>query len=149
MPPLTPPGRAWATTACIAIVVPTLIAYNLPPSATFLNQAAAVVGWGIFLFVLTASDVAPRARVARLQGVLAAGPLLAALALVGLAAVAAGGRRRCGARVPGGGGREQPRHDGYGKLPFTPCQPFLSLTHVKSELAGSSHLPRSRLFATG
>jgi O-antigen ligase len=88
LPSLTPPGRAWATTACIAIVVPTLIAYNLPPSATFLNQAAAVVGWGIFLFVLTASDVAPRARVARLQGVLAAGPLLAALALVGLAAVA-------------------------------------------------------------
>lgn len=32
--------------AVCAIAVPTLIAANLPPSATFFNQAAAVIGWG-------------------------------------------------------------------------------------------------------
>lgn len=33
----------------MAVVVPTLLAFNLPPSATFLNQAAALLGWGAFL----------------------------------------------------------------------------------------------------
>ena len=63
----------------------TLLAFNLPPSATFLNQAVAFIGWGIFVFVLAAAP-----------GVLAdlpwRGPqrnLLGALALMALAAAAA------------------------------------------------------------
>ncbi|ATU63274.1 PglL family O-oligosaccharyltransferase [Piscinibacter gummiphilus] len=43
------------TAALAAIAVPVLLAYNLPPSSTFLNQAAALVGWGIFCAVLAAS----------------------------------------------------------------------------------------------
>ncbi|NKI94430.1 O-antigen ligase family protein [Rhizobacter sp. SG703] len=34
--------------ACIAIAVPALLAFNVPPSATFLNQAVALLGWGGF-----------------------------------------------------------------------------------------------------
>ena len=34
----------WALT--IAMAVPSLLAYNVPPSATLLNQAAALLGWG-------------------------------------------------------------------------------------------------------
>jgi len=44
----------WAVLASLAIVFPTLIAYNVAPSATFFNQAAAFVGWGGFLMVLAA-----------------------------------------------------------------------------------------------
>jgi len=55
MPPVVDAGprllllRAMAV---LGIVVPALLAYNVPPSATFLNQAAALVGWGGFLAVL-------------------------------------------------------------------------------------------------
>ena len=45
----------WAVLATLAIAFPTLIAYNVAPSATFFNQAAAFVGWGGFLMVLAAS----------------------------------------------------------------------------------------------
>jgi hypothetical protein len=38
-----------------AIALPTLIAFNVPPSATFFNQAAALVGWGAWLTWLMAS----------------------------------------------------------------------------------------------
>lgn len=38
-----------------AIALPTLLAYNVPPSATFLNQAGAFIGWGLWLLVLVAS----------------------------------------------------------------------------------------------
>lgn len=41
--------------AVSAVAVPALLAYNLPPSSTFLNQAAALVCWSAFLTVLTAS----------------------------------------------------------------------------------------------
>jgi len=40
--------------ACLAVAFPTLIAFNVAPSATFFNQAAAFVGWGGFLLVLGA-----------------------------------------------------------------------------------------------
>jgi O-antigen ligase len=43
--------------ASIAIGLPTLLAFNLPPSSTFLNQAAALIGWGAFLTVLASSFV--------------------------------------------------------------------------------------------
>src|SRR6185437_8451124 len=45
----------WALFASLAIALPTLIAYNVPPSATFLNQAAAFCGWGLFLLVLASA----------------------------------------------------------------------------------------------
>lgn len=54
-------GRADGATALrpavafLAIVLPVLLAYNLPPSSTFLNQAAALVGWGLFCAVLSAT----------------------------------------------------------------------------------------------
>ncbi len=45
----------WSVLASLAVAFPTLIAFNAPPSATFLNQAAAFVGWGAFLLLLGAS----------------------------------------------------------------------------------------------
>ena len=72
---------AWAG---VAVALPTLIAYNLPPSATYLNQAAALIGWGAWLTFLTSHLPT---RVGRPNSGLAA--LLAALALMLLAALAA------------------------------------------------------------
>ena len=69
--------------AGLAVAAPTLIAFNLPPSATFFNQAAALAGWGIWLVLL--SNVSPR-RSRRIGSGLAA--LLAALAVLLLAALA-------------------------------------------------------------
>ncbi len=37
-----------------ALTLPLLLAFNLPPSSTFLNQAASLFGWGIFLVAGTA-----------------------------------------------------------------------------------------------
>lgn len=42
------------TLAIAALSVPTLIAYNLPPSSTLFNQAAALIGWASFVIVLAA-----------------------------------------------------------------------------------------------
>ncbi|MGZ5892888.1 MAG: hypothetical protein ACXWJ7_09750, partial [Caldimonas sp.] len=72
---------AFAVLAGIAVVLPTLIAFNVAPSATFFNQAAAFVGWGGFLLVL-AAGLGPQAR-PRSSGVLA---LLASIAILILAA---------------------------------------------------------------
>lgn len=51
-----PPSPAWTLLLCLAAffaVVPSaLLAVNVPPSATFLNQAAAISGWGAFATVL-------------------------------------------------------------------------------------------------
>ena len=45
--PSGPTGNAMlAVLASLAIALPTLIAFNLAPSATFFNQAAAFTGWG-------------------------------------------------------------------------------------------------------
>jgi len=46
------PHPLWAAAALLAVVPPALLAINVPPSATFLNQAAAVSGWGAFCVVL-------------------------------------------------------------------------------------------------
>ena len=80
----TPPRSLVAATACVAVASPALIAYNVPPSATFFNQAAAFVGWGAFMLVLTIA-LAPRAW-PRSAGIAA---LLGALALLLLSALAA------------------------------------------------------------
>ncbi len=70
--------------ACLAVAFPTLIAYNVSPSATFFNQAAAFVGWGGFLLVL-ATGLGPQAR-SRSPGALA---LLGAIVILILAALGA------------------------------------------------------------
>ncbi|MDE2627957.1 MAG: O-antigen ligase C-terminal domain-containing protein [Burkholderiales bacterium] len=77
------PLRGAAALACLALAAPTLLAFNLPPSSTFLNQAAALIGWGGWLALLAAAlpvSVWPR------SGGLAA--LQSALVLLLLAALA-------------------------------------------------------------
>jgi hypothetical protein len=46
------PGPMLVAWGIVAVALPTLIAFNVPPSATFFNQAAAFVGWGGFLLLL-------------------------------------------------------------------------------------------------
>ena len=70
--------------AVSAVAVPALLAYNLPPSSTFLNQAAALVYWAAFLTVLTGSM-----RPAALRWSAGATALQAAFAVLLLAALAA------------------------------------------------------------
>ena len=38
--------------ALLAVALPTLFSFNLPPFATFLNQAASLIGWGLWLLLL-------------------------------------------------------------------------------------------------
>src|SRR5689334_6598893 len=38
--------------ACVALALPTLVAFNTAPSATFFNQCAAVMGWAGALIAL-------------------------------------------------------------------------------------------------
>ncbi|MBX3604498.1 MAG: O-antigen ligase C-terminal domain-containing protein [Piscinibacter sp.] len=70
----------WAA-ALLAVAVPSLLAFNLPPSATFLNQAASLIGWSLWLALLAAALPRP----GRLPSGLAA--VLAALALLAVATV--------------------------------------------------------------
>lgn len=78
------PSAPVALGAVLAVALPSLIAYNVPPSATFFNQAAAFVGWGVFLILL--SPGLPRRLWPQSQGL---DSLLIAFALVLLAAFAA------------------------------------------------------------
>jgi O-antigen ligase len=68
--------------ACLAIAAPTLLAYNAPPSATFLNQAVSLIGWGGFVLLLAL--VALPSRLLFRSGSIS---LLLSLALLGLAAI--------------------------------------------------------------
>ena len=78
--PLPTPHRvAWQLGATAAVALPVLIAFNLPPSATFFNQVAALFGWGLFLALV--SRVLP-VRMALGGG---APALMGALLLIGLA----------------------------------------------------------------
>ncbi|MDO8419501.1 MAG: polymerase, partial [Rubrivivax sp.] len=61
--------RVWIAVAAAAL--PSLLAYNVSPSPTFLNQALALALWGLFLVV--SAPVEPG------RGL---GPLLAALGLI-------------------------------------------------------------------
>lgn len=70
----------------LAVALPTLLAWNVSPSPTFLNQALAMGGWAAFVLLLSGSQPSqPGLAASR-----AAGPLQAALALLGLAALASG-----------------------------------------------------------
>jgi O-antigen ligase len=72
--------EALRVTAILAVVVPSALAYNVPPSATFLNQAAALVGWGVFLFLMVLAGWSnPRPRLNAGTG---ANSLLAAFGLM-------------------------------------------------------------------
>jgi len=74
-------AAVWPAAASFAVVLPALIAYNLPPSATFFNQAAALLGWGAFLLLL-AIELAPGAARAK-------GPSLWMAGALGLLALSA------------------------------------------------------------
>jgi O-antigen ligase len=45
-------GAALIAGLCVAAGVPSLLAHNLPPSPTTLNQAAALAGWGLAMLLL-------------------------------------------------------------------------------------------------
>ena len=47
--PLSTPGLAWCLPALLAVLLPTVIALNEPPSVTYYNQALAALGWGVWL----------------------------------------------------------------------------------------------------
>ena len=81
--PADPRSQPWTLAACAALALPALIAYNLPPSATFFNQAAALFGWGAWLALLA---VALPGRSAPWTAGLKA--LMAALVVLLLAALA-------------------------------------------------------------
>ena len=81
---LTSNRGIWTLLALPAIVLPTLVAFNVSPSATFLNQAAAFVGWGGFLLVM--GSALPRTVWPRAPGSTA---LLASLGILTLAALGA------------------------------------------------------------
>jgi O-antigen ligase len=66
----------------LAVALPPLLAINFPPSSTFLNQAAALVGWSLALLLL-----APALQ-ARHRPDAGAAALLGALALSALACIA-------------------------------------------------------------
>jgi O-antigen ligase len=79
-----PSADAWLVAAAgMAIAAPVLLAYNVPPSATFLNQALAFVGWGILLLLLALAPAAT--RLVPRRGAVA---LVGALVLLGLATLA-------------------------------------------------------------
>lgn len=42
--------------ALLAVAAPALLAFNVPPSATFLNQAAAIAGWGVWCAVIAGAQ---------------------------------------------------------------------------------------------
>jgi O-antigen ligase len=67
----------WLAVMGLAVAFPSLLAFNLPPSATFLNQATALIGWAAVALVMAAT--AP-IRAQRPRGALAAA--LGALALI-------------------------------------------------------------------
>jgi O-antigen ligase len=82
-PTRTEPPIWWSLSATFALALPALLAFNLPPSSTFLNQATALVGWGCWLAVIVAAMPSP--ALPRSPGMTA---LQCALALLLLAAMA-------------------------------------------------------------
>jgi O-antigen ligase len=80
-----------AAAATLAIAAPALVAFNLPPSATFLNQAVAVIGWAIWLMLIATSGLLGPMRIGR---------ALASL-LVGLGVVCAAAAVSWAQHLPG------------------------------------------------
>lgn len=71
----------WPVLATAAVAVPTALAYNVSPSATFFNQALSLVGWGVWLSVLGGSAAVVSGASAGLRSLQAAWALLLAAAL--------------------------------------------------------------------
>lgn len=67
----------------IAVAAPTLLAFNRPPSSTFLNQALAIVGWGSAMAVWSGAVGKARSKLSS--------EMLALLAALGLIALSAAG----------------------------------------------------------
>ena len=74
--------------ASAAIAAPTLIAFSVAPSATFLNQAAALVGWGAWAMLLAMALPAAAALPSRASPDRGALAFLVALLLVAASAFA-------------------------------------------------------------
>ncbi len=74
--------------AVLAVTLPTLLAYNVAPSPTFLNQVLSYVGWGVWGLLLAAA-AGRRARHGAARGDAGLAALLAAIALLAAAALAA------------------------------------------------------------
>jgi O-antigen ligase len=72
----------WISVLVLAVAVPSLLAFNLAPSATFLNQATSLIGWAVVALVLSATTAI---AVHRPRGALAAA--LGALTLILLSAI--------------------------------------------------------------
>ncbi len=111
------PGAA-TLTAALAVLPATLLAYNTSPSPTFLNQALAFAGWGLWLVV-----AAPALRA------LGAGAwaLLVALALMALAALGS------------------MAHIGWGALPATlGLSALATLAAAAALVAAGACTPRAR-----
>ena len=85
---MTPPPRPAPPlpAALLAVAPPTLLAWNVAPSATALNQLLALAGWALLLLLVPLRQPLP----ARLAALRAAWPLQAALLLLALAALASG-----------------------------------------------------------
>lgn len=80
---LFPDFRPLQLSVLAAATLPALLAYNVSPSPTFLNQALAFLTWGLFAAALAAEREVPRLT---LTGLKPAWPSLAALAIVAAAA---------------------------------------------------------------
>lgn len=76
----------WLVASAAAVAAPALIAFNISPSATFLNQAASMVGWGAWAMLLAAALPRFASHALRSPGPAA---LLSALLLVAASAFAA------------------------------------------------------------
>jgi O-antigen ligase len=74
--------------AVAAAAAPSLLAYNVSPSPTFLNQALALALWGVFVAAAAARAAPAGAPAAATRG---AAPLMVALALVALGVVGSWG----------------------------------------------------------
>jgi O-antigen ligase len=45
--------------ACLAVGLPMLLAFNLPPSATYFNQASSLLGWGAWMLYSPPAGISP------------------------------------------------------------------------------------------
>ncbi|MCI4430639.1 MAG: O-antigen ligase C-terminal domain-containing protein [Burkholderiales bacterium] len=45
--------------ACLAVCLPMLLAFNLPPSATYFNQASSLLGWGVWMLYSSPASNSP------------------------------------------------------------------------------------------
>lgn len=79
----------WAT--LLALTAPTLLAFNVSPSATFFNQALTLVGWGVVLWAMSGARGAAAAGRMGTDGGLRAVVLALAAMLLGIAGSASRG----------------------------------------------------------